>query len=216
MAPPDSSPSAPNPTVSTLVPSYIPTMLRLALHNATVEERSQFLTLCQQHQHFLNQAGKVIYFLPRGMGMRMGLQVLHNIADNLRFVFYSSAKFLLSNTCDSARIGTNVFVHFDINRLVYRIGQVGDQQDLNDTVGLSMLYCAQYIPPTFTSVSPQAQNISAPPVNAEKIPKPRNKWILYRQSKHQEIVEKYPGMHTSEICKFCFYNLSSPELIFFS
>ena len=34
-----------------------------------------------------------------------------------------------------------------------------------------------------------------------KIPKPRNSWIIYRQSKHGLVARENPEMHTSQICK---------------
>jgi hypothetical protein len=35
----------------------------------------------------------------------------------------------------------------------------------------------------------------------EKIPKPRNSWIIYRQEKHHLIASEHPDLHTSKICE---------------
>ena len=80
--------AAPSPGQITAGPSYIPIMLGLAVQNATADEKNQFQILQQQHIQHLVQTGKVVYYLPRGMGIRMGLPVLQGIADQLRLVLH--------------------------------------------------------------------------------------------------------------------------------
>lgn len=80
--------AAPSPGQITAGPSYIPTMLGIAVQNATTAERNQFQVLQQQHLQHLVQTGKAVYFLPRGMGMKMGQPILQGIADQLRWVLY--------------------------------------------------------------------------------------------------------------------------------
>jgi hypothetical protein len=195
--------AAPSPGQTTAGPSYIPTMLGIAVQNATADEKNQFQILQQQHIQHLIQTGKVVYFLPRGMGVRMGLPVLRGIADKLRLVlcFIMSTSSPDTDIWNSLLIATTVFVHFNIDQLVFRIGQISDQQDVDDTAGLNMVYCAQFTRPGTITPSAPTQTGSSAPANTEKIPKPRNKWILCRQSKHREIVKQNPGMHISEICK---------------
>lgn len=86
--------AAPSPGQVTAGPSYIPTVLGLAVQNATADEKNQFQILQHQHIQHLIQTGKVVYYLPRGMGIRMGLLVLHGIADKLRLVL----SFILSTS----------------------------------------------------------------------------------------------------------------------
>lgn len=49
-----------------------------------------------------------------------------------------------------------------------------------------------------------------------RIAKPRNAWILYRQDKHVEAREDYPGMPTSHLCKSLDVTLAINSLTIFS
>ncbi len=53
--------------------------------------------------------------------------------------------------------------------------------------------------PALPSVSQSSKDQKA--TKDEKIPKPRNSWIIYRADKHAEYKALYPEMHVSEMCK---------------
>jgi hypothetical protein len=121
----------------------------------------------------------------------------------------------------STLLETDVYVHFDVEKLAYRVGQILDDLDRQTVSGLVFVHkadCTQVDngnPIQFSLAPPSGNNhdvkmksaasrsdLVSSEQKAQKIPKPRNKWIIYRQEKHSIVLEKNPGMHTSLICRY--------------
>ena len=104
---------------------------------------------------------------------------------------------------------TDIYIHFDNEKLAYRIGQIFDDIDRQATLPLAFVYEAEFSKLCNTNPSSAGfdvnsvaaqDNSASSGQKAEKIPKPRNMWIIYRQEKHGVVLAKNPGMHTSSIC----------------
>ena len=57
---------------------------------------------------------------------------------------------------------------------------------------------------TTTLASPQtagAADREGSPKDKEKVPRPPNAFIIYRQEWHPKVVEQHPDMHNNDICK---------------
>lgn len=184
-------------------------------------DRAQFKQLWQEHLKLRDQ-GKIVYFLPHNMGTKLGCHVLQEIAKKLR---YDDKQYLLKHfltTLLSISLETDVYIHFDTEKLAYRIGQIFDDTDRQATLSLVFVYEVEfsklYNPTSFITspalTSPgkhhdfDVNSVAAqgdPALSeqkAGKIPKPRNMWIIYRQEKHKTVLAENPGMHTSSICKW--------------
>lgn len=101
---------------------------------------------------------------------------------------------------------------FDDLESAYYIGQVFHEDYLRNVFDTTSVHLVQFqepqqLPPhqnhNQNPASPSGAVASVPstPDMAGKIPKPRNMWIIYRQEKHNFVLEMNPGMHTSQICK---------------
>ncbi|KAG9230090.1 hypothetical protein BJ875DRAFT_385901 [Amylocarpus encephaloides] len=183
-------------------------MFTTVLNNQiSTADRQQIEELWLRHLEMLKH-GKIVYFLPDGVAktiIEMG-RTLQSIAEEIKAV-----------------VGTDIYIHFDEEKQFYRIGQVIDQYDLLSTQTLALVYLAVSQPLQFpmpgavsststssTSISmPQlfaparvvlaAQRKSTPASAQARIPKQRNSWILYRQSKHHIVARQYPEKNTGEI-----------------
>lgn len=157
-----------------------------------------------------------------------------------------TAKNYASELCQSP-----MFVHYDRQKMVWRIGELADQDDHDSVASSELHFFANFdrslVPPlprrrralkTATSIpnipaasiptiqAPSVLNVATASIpsasnnnnvtatnvtpdrpSVPKIPKPRNAWIIYRQEKHQAVLDQNPGMHTSKICRS-----SSPEV----
>ena len=129
----------------------------------------------------------------------------------------------ISDSISSMLLETDVFIHFDVGKMAYRVGQVFDDHDRDAVTKLVFVLSADYVQddkgnPTLTSFALSSlllenngdleinlmasrSNLGSSEVKVEKIPKPRNMWIIYRQEKHAAVLADNPGMHTSKICK---------------
>ena len=52
----------------------------------------------------------------------------------------------------------------------------------------------------FSALSVPA-SLSSPSGGGEKIKRPRNAFIIYRNEKHSAVVSENPGVHNNDICK---------------
>jgi hypothetical protein len=130
---------------------------------------------------------------------------------------------------------TNAFVHFDGRYQAFRIGQVIDDHDKNNTSRCMLCYAAlmPVIPgPEDTTqvlvkapVAAPVADLSLPQSKANraarprvkkslrKIPKPANSWIIYRRDKHAAAKAANSAMKTADICKFLVLLVTIPLLI---
>lgn len=112
----------------------------------------------------------------------------------------------------------DIQIHFDLGKSAYRIGFFDPLPNAGQDI---FIFEVKYGCHTETSsdaltscsVNDYASNIrragtadhslnsSELTARGEKIPKPRNMWIIYRQDKHASIQAENPGMHASKLCK---------------
>jgi hypothetical protein len=120
-------------------------------------------------------------------------------------------------------VKTPIHIHYDVEMSAYRLGQIFDEMDHEAVQGCIFVFTAECstiydstshspdIAPSFQTVkSPNGveldailpiSNVPSSASKSEKVPKPRNMWIIYRQHKHNAVLARNPGMHTSEICE---------------
>ena len=148
------------------------------------------------------------------------MRLLERVGFKFEVSLFLSLYLVISNAFLSGERGETVHVHYVIGKNAYRVGNIKD--DDVDT-NFILIHSAEY-PPTvpveqnnshqaspFDHLQsygafdfnhfPAAANFTSPPKKTEKIPKPRNSWIIYRQDKHSVVLAENPGMHTSKICE---------------
>ena len=110
----------------------------------------------------------------------------------------------------SILLETDVYIHFDVEKLAYRVGQMLDDLDHQIMSGLIFIHKAEYtLAPSSgdnhdikINSSASQNDFASLKQKTQKIPKPRNQWIIYRQEKHSIVSAENPGMHTSTICRY--------------
>ncbi|TAQ90053.1 hypothetical protein B7494_g1591 [Chlorociboria aeruginascens] len=173
-------------------------------------DRKQFSTLLNEHAELAKNTGKIVYFLTSNMCRVMGPDHLRGILERI-----------------SMTIGQDVYLHYDLETTLYRVGPIVDNDDIeqikysqlickqvadpdffcypvhhHEGVGLSLKYCsATDLLVNATSAQEASGSSYLSTEKSSKVPKPKNMWIIYRQHKHSQVLAENPGMHTSDISK---------------